>query len=311
MKKASAKQVKEFRDQARFVIEHHFGSRPARIKQRSGGLSNFVFEVKHAEGDFILRIGPDKGRLNAFIKEQWCERVARSAGVPTAEILEVGGTLIPFPYVIARRVEGSDGIHHPERIKIIHELGRLATRINSIKTKGFGETFEWSNNELSRNATFGEYFEREYKYADRIEQLNRSGLCSPQTIKALKRICSEMKKLKPRPVLNHGDLRLKNVIADDDGRIRAIIDWEKATSNNAPSWEFSIALHDLGIDLAEQFVAGYGITPKRLADISPHIKAFNLMNYTDEIGRATREKDRPALARLRARLAGTYDLYVL
>ncbi|HEX6124183.1 MAG TPA: aminoglycoside phosphotransferase family protein [Pyrinomonadaceae bacterium] len=309
MKNASARQVDKFRGHARFILQHHFGTRPARITERGGGLSNFVFEAKHPEGDFIVRISPDKGRLNAFIKEHWCERTARKAGIPTAEILETGDSIIPFPYAIARRVRGSDAVNHPERGKIIHELGRLAAKINSIRTRGFGETFDWSNNELSRNTSLQDYLKGEYRYEDRIVTLERSRLCPPPTIKALKRVARELLTLRAKPVLNHGDLRLKNVIVDEQGKIVAVIDWEKATSNIAPHWELSLALHDLGVDGAEQFVSGYRMTPKRLAEIAPYIKAFNLLNYTDEINRATEAKDKLALHRLRSRFAGNFDMY--
>ena len=311
IKNASAKQVDKFRPLARFVMEHHFGSDGVRLKYKTGGLSNFVFEAKNSEGEFIVRISPDKSHLDAFIKEHWCERAARRAGVPTAEILETGFSIIPFPYVIARSVEGINAIDHPERDKIVRELGRYAKKINSISTRGFGETFDWSNNQLSRNRTLKEYLEGEYSYEARIEELDRSDVCPPATIKALKRICRDMLKIKSRPVLNHGDLRLKNVIADQSGKILAIIDWEKATSNIAPHWDFSIAFHDLGIDQKDQFIEGYGITPKRLAEIAPYIKAFNMLNYTSAIKRATREKDKVTLARLKTRFASTFDLYSL
>ena len=89
-KSDSATQVDKFRRFARFVIQHHFGSASAKTTYKSGGLTNFVFESNHAEGDFIVRISPDPGALNAFLKEQWCEARARKAGVPTAEILETG-----------------------------------------------------------------------------------------------------------------------------------------------------------------------------------------------------------------------------
>jgi aminoglycoside phosphotransferase (APT) family kinase protein len=310
-KKASAGQIDKFRDLARFVIEHHFGSRPGRMKYKAAGLSNFVFEAKHAEGDFIVRISPDKARLDAFIKEHWAERAARAAGVPTAEILETGIAVIPFPYAVSRSVTGVEATSHPERDKIVRELGRIAAKINGIRTRGFGETFDWSNNQLSRNKTLKEYLEGEYRYEGRIETLRRSGLCPPGTIKSLERITRDMLKIKTRPALNHGDLRLKNVIADEDGKVMAIIDWEKATSNIAPHWEFSVALHDLGIDRQQHFIEGYGIKPNRLAETAPFVKAFNLLNYVDEINRAVTTKDKLALARLRMRFAGTFDLYSL
>ena len=278
---------------------------------RSGGLSNFVFEVKHREGDFIIRISPDQSRLNAFIKEHWCERVARRTGVPTAEILETGFSVIPFPYVIARSVKGTDGTHHPERKKIVRELGSLAAKINSIRTKGFGETFDWSNNELSHNRTLKDYLDDEYRFDDRIEVLQRSKLCSQPMIRSLKSVCRELRTLKAKPSLSHGDLRLKNVLVDDEGKIVAVVDWEKATSNIAPHWELSLALHDLDIDMQQEFVDGYGLNGKKLAEIAPYVKAFNLLNYTDAINRATEAKDKPELERLRNRLSGVFDLYSL
>ncbi|HUR97391.1 MAG TPA: aminoglycoside phosphotransferase family protein [Pyrinomonadaceae bacterium] len=308
-KKASGTQADKFRDLAGIVLKHHFGNRAANITPKSGGLSNFVFEGKHAEGDFIVRISPDPARLNQFIKEQWCERAARRAGIPTAEILETGGSVIPFPYAVSRSVGGTEGTDHPERSKIIAELGRYAKKINSIRTRGFGETFDWSNNELSRNKTLKEYLEGEYQCEARIETLERSGLSSPATVKSVRRIVREMLSIKTLPVLNHGDLRLKNVIADDAGKITAIIDWEKATSNVAPQWEFSVALHDLGVDGQEQFVKGYGMPPKRLAEVAPYVKAFNLLNYTDKINEAIARKDKATLAQFRMRFSGAFDMY--
>ena len=310
-KNVSATQVDKFRKLARTVLEHHFGGNPGRLEYKSGGLSNFVFGAKNGNGAFVVRISPDKARLNAFIKEHWCERTARKAGVPTAEILETGASIIPFPYIIARSVTGIEAVDHPERQKIMRELGRLARKINSIRTEGFGETFDWSNNELSRNKSLREYLEGEYCYEGRLETLERSKLAPPRTIKSLKSVMSRMTKLRARPALNHGDLRLKNVLADDSGKIKAVIDWEKATSNIAPHWELSVALHDPGVDHSEQFLEGYGITQKQLAEIAPFIKAFNLLNYSDHVRFAVESKDKLALDRIRQRFAGTFDLYSL
>ena len=310
-KNVSARQVDKFRDLARFVFEHHFGTRPTRLKYKSAGLSNFVFEAKSPDGDFIVRISPDKSRPDAFIKEHWAERAARSAGIPTAEILETGYSIIPNPYMISRSVAGVEATGHPERENIIRELGSLAAKINSIRTTGYGETFDWSNNELSRNKTLKDYLKSEYGYEDRIESLKRSGICPPQTIKSLKRVMRDMVKIKIRPTLNHGDLRLKNVIVDEAGKIKAIIDWEKAVSTVAPHWELSLALHDLGVDQQQRFIEGYEIKPKQIAEIAPFVKTFNLLNYTDEVNRAVGAKDKLALDRLRLRFAGTFDLYSL
>jgi aminoglycoside phosphotransferase (APT) family kinase protein len=108
--------------------------------------------------------------------------------------------------------------------------------------------------------------------------------------------------------MNQGDLRLKNVLVDANGRISAILDWENCTSNLAPEWDLSIALHDLSIDEKEAFLRGYGLSPRALSAIAPAIKAFNVLNYVPEIDRLVEEAD-GQLAHYRNRLRGDLDLY--
>src|SRR5688572_50362 len=115
---AATPEVRDAKEQARAVIEHHFGSRPRRVVHKASGLSNFVFAVNHPEGDFVVRISPDLARLNSFIKEQWTQAEARAAGVPVPEILEVGHGVIDRPFMISRTVSGSEATFHHERLKI-------------------------------------------------------------------------------------------------------------------------------------------------------------------------------------------------
>jgi hygromycin-B 4-O-kinase len=306
-----AKKVTKFKELARRVAEHHFGSRPRRVSFNSSGLTNFVFGIKNGDGEFVVRISPDAASLNLFIKEQWAQRAAAGVGVPTAEILEVGSAVIPFPYMIVRSVKGTEATDHPKRSDIIREMGKLAKRINGVRTKGFGATFDWSNNILSRNETWREYLENEYQYESKIETLDRLRLVDASTLKDLRKIFRDAAELKTKPALNHSDLRLKNVICDENGKINAIIDWEKCTSNIAPHWELSLALHDLGIDEKQQFIDGYGLSPKKLAEAADLIKAFNMLNYVPKIETSLAEGDKKELERVRLRLAGTFDLYSL
>jgi Ser/Thr protein kinase RdoA (MazF antagonist) len=155
------KEISRAKEMAREVIAHHFGSRPRRIEHKAAGLSNFVFAVKHTEGDFIVRISFDPARINLFIKEQWAQEKAREAGVPTPEILEVGNEFNGNPFMISRSVPGSEATDHPNRLEILREMGRYAALINSISTDGFGSTFDWSNNRLSRKETWKEYLQKD------------------------------------------------------------------------------------------------------------------------------------------------------
>ncbi|MBA2335901.1 MAG: phosphotransferase family protein [Pyrinomonadaceae bacterium] len=308
---ASARVVNKFKKLAQVVIRHHFGTSAPRIAFKASGLTNFVFAVKHAEGDFIVRISPDAGRINSFIKEQWAETAARKAGVPAPEILEVGSEAIPHPYMISRTVSGGDATHHPQRLEILREMGRYAALINSIQTNGFGQTFDWSSNQLSRNETFKEYLQKEYCFEKKLKILEKNRAVSSLQIKKLRKIFTEAMRMTPKPALNHGDIRLKNVIVGKNGKINAIIDWEGCTSNIAPQWELSLALHDHGIDGMQHFLKGYGINHVKFKEIAPLIKAFNITNYAAAIEGIADAKDSERLEQYRTRLSGAFDLYSL
>jgi aminoglycoside phosphotransferase (APT) family kinase protein len=308
---APQKEVEQYKQMAKQVIEHHFGTKPRRIVHKTVGLSNFVFAINHAEGDFVVRISPEITRLNLFIKEQWAQNTAHEAGVPTAEILEVGNEIINLPFMITRKVTGGNALDHPERMKIINQMGRYAAAINSVKTSGFGSTFDWSNNQLSRNETWKDYLEKELNYEARLNILEKRRMISAEQLKQLNKIFAAAVKMKPTPVLNHCDIRLKNVIVDEAGDIKAFIDWENCTSNLAPHWELSIALHDLSIDEKQIFLEGYGIKEKDLREAAPLMKAFNLINYAGDVERFAEEKDNNRLEQYRTRLSGFLDLYSL
>ncbi len=296
---------------ARQIITHHFGNKPKRVAHLPGGLSNFVFLVTHNEGDFVVRISPEPARLNAFIKEQWAMAKAREVGVPTPEILEVGNEIVSSPYMVSRRVIGKEANLHPNRLEIIRQMGKYAALINSIPTSGFGSTFDWSSNQLSRNETWSEFIEKELNLEGRLRSLEKRKMLPPAKIKRLRSILKNAARSRAKPSLTHGDIRLKNVIVDEAGEISAIIDWEDCTSNLSPHWEFSIALHDLSIDEKQEFLAGYGLSEKEVVKLMPVVQALNLINYAPEIERLAEAKETARLEQYRLRLNGNLDLYSL
>jgi len=309
---AAAKEIKRAKEMARAVIAHHFGNKkPRRITHKTSGLSNFVFEVSHAEGDFIVRISPDQSRINSFIKEQWAQNKAREIGVPIPEILEVGSHVINQPFMISRVVEGNNALTHRKRLQIVREMGHYAALINSIETEGFGSTFDWSSNLLSHNKTWREFLENELRFEDRLKTLEKQKMLTAAEVKKVRKILLDCGKQKIKPALTHGDIRLKNVMVDDEGKITAFLDWENCTSNLAPAWELSISLHDLSIDEKQLFLEGYGVKEKKISELMPVVKAINLINYAPEIERLAGEKDSAHLEALRTRLGGALDMYTI
>jgi aminoglycoside phosphotransferase (APT) family kinase protein len=312
MKKTkSAHTIRHYRDLIRTIVRHYFGKPASRIVYKPTGLSNHVFAVNHVEGQFVVRLSSESSKIATFRKEQWATQKAREAGVPTSEVLEVGNEIVPAPYMISRRVSGEEATHHPNRMKILKEMGRYAAMINSIKTNGFGEFFDWSPKKEAGRKTWEEYLKHEWLLEKKLETLARQNMLDRARLKRLRKIMDQAMKTSVKSTLNHGDMRLKNVIVDEDGEITAIVDWEECLSTVAPEWELSIALHDLSIDEKQQFINGYRLDSEQILEMGPLMKAFNIVNYGPAIESAAEREDTKLLEEYRLRLNGGLDLYCL
>ena len=299
--------IRHYRNLAKTIVQEHFGKPASRIVYKSSGRTNFVFAVNHVEGQFVVRISPDLERLKAFQKERWASQQAREAGVPTPEVIEVSNDAVSEPYMITRRVTGSEATQHPQRKRIVHEMGEYAAVINSIHTDGYGSDFDWTING-TKHKTWVDYVEDEYALEKRLQLFAEHELLTDEQLKELSRILEDAKTRGHTSSLNHSDLRLKNVIVDEGGDIAAIIDWEDCLSTIAPEWELSIALHDLSIDEKHAFIEGYGLSVREVEEMAPLIKAFNILNYYQAIESA---KDDKSFDEIKLRLKGSLDLYSL
>ena len=302
--------IRHYRRLAKTIIERHFGKPPSRIVYKSSGRTNFVFAVNHLEGQFVVRISPNADNIKAFQKERWASQKAREAGVPSPEVLAVGQDGVSEPYMITRRVTGTEATHHPGRKRIINEMGRYAATINSITTTGFGANFDWTS-EGPGHTTWNSYIKDEFEIDKRMELFAQHEILPEAELQEISRIVENAKPRDGQASLNHSDLRLKNVIVDEGGDIAAIIDWEDCISTIAPEWELSIALHDLSIDEKLALIDGYGLSSCQVKEMAPLIKSFNILNYSPVIEQAIANQNDKNLAELKLRLMGCLDLYSL
>lgn len=302
--------IRHYRRLAKRVVLHHFGTPASRIVYKSSGRTNYVFAINHVEGQFVVRISPEPEKINAFRKELWASQKVREAGVPSPEVIAVGNEVAYEPYMITRRVTGSEASHHPRRGRIIHSMGSYAAMINSIQTHGFGSNFDWTGDE-KRIDSWPNYLADDFELDKRLQLLSANRVLPEPEIQRLAQIVEGAQTNGLAPSLNHGDLRLKNVIVDEGGDIAAIVDWEECVSTLAPQWELSIALHDLSIDEKQIFIDGYGLSNEQTEEMAPLIKAFNILNYSTAIEIAVDKDDHKTLDDLKLRLSGCLDLYSL
>ena len=301
--------IRHYRHLVKAIVDRHFGKPASRIVYKASGRTNYVFAVNHIEGQFVVRVSPEEEKMKNFRKELWTSQKVREAGVPSPEVIAVGNNLGPEPYMITRRVTGTEASHHPKRDSIIHDLGRYAAMINSIRTTGFGTDFDWTSDET--NATWDVYLEKEFELEKRLDLFASNGILPDTEIDQLREIVKGVQTKHLTPSLNHSDLRLKNAIVDEGGDIASIIDWEDCLSTIAPQWELSIALHDLSIDEKHAFIDGYGLSSCEINEMAPLIKAFNILNYSAALELAVEKQDHKQLSDLKLRLNGSLDLYSL
>lgn len=301
--------IRHYRRLAKRIVQQHFGSPASRIVYKSSGRTNYVFAINHVEGQFVVRISPEAEKINAFKKELWTSQKVREAGVPSPEVIAVGNDIAAEPYMITRRVTGTEASHHPRRDRIIHAMGRCAAMINSIQTHGFGTNFDWTTD--VNHDSWQSYLAGEFELEKRLEVFSNNRILPGVEIKRLSEIIQGVQTNGLQPALNHSDLRLKNVIVDESGDIAAIIDWEECLSTIAPQWDLSIALHDLSIDEKRVFVEGYGLSNNQFEELAPLIKTFNILNYSTAIEIAVEKADHKSLNDLKLRLNGNLDLYSL
>lgn len=302
--------IRHYRRLAKRIVLHHFGTPASRIIYKSSGRTNYVFVVNHVEGQFVVRISPEPEKINAFRKELWASQKVREVGVPSPEVIVVGNEVASEPYMITRRVTGSEATHHPKRGRIIHAMGQSAVLINSIQTHGFGSNFDWTIDD-GRIDSWQSYLSEEFELQKRLQLFSSNQILPDDELERLSELIEGAQTDGVTPSLNHTDLRLKNVIVDEGGDIAAIVDWEECLSTISPQWELSIALHDLSIDEKQIFIEGYGLSNDQLAEMAPLIKAFNILNYSTMIELALEKNDHKTLSDLKLRLQGRLDLYSL
>ena len=235
---------------------------------------------------------------------------ARAVGVPTPRVLEVGNAGNGRPYMISQSVPGIEGRAARQRLEVVESLGRAAALLHKVPTRGFGPVFDWSSNTLSRHESWPQWLADGFGIERRVAILLKHRMIDAGRARRLRRRAAEMSRWRKRPVLQHGDLRLKNAIVDPaSGRLVALLDWDNCISSPPPYWDLSLALHDLGIDEKEAFLAGYGMKPRAFAAVLPYLRVFNVLNYAHHVESAVRKNRPDRLERYRLRLQGGLDLY--
>lgn len=293
---------------ARAALSRQFGCAPDTLEPASGGLSNHVFEAASGDAQVVIRLGPAENKAEGFARERRIIERVRRAGVPAPEILSVGEEG-GFAFMVARRAPGKIATDAPSRLRTLKDLGALVAQgVHTIRTSGLGGDFGFGD-EAGSTAGWRDWLLAGRQAHARLGLLRDHAVISERHHATLRDTLEAVAAWTDEPVLNHGDLRLKNVVVDDEGVILALIDWEASISAPGPHWDLSVALHDLWVDQMEAFLDGYGLSDAQVRAAAPAWRLFNALNYAPKVQRALAADDRETLEHIRTRFSGALDLF--
>jgi aminoglycoside phosphotransferase (APT) family kinase protein len=290
------------------AVAQEFGELATTLVPKAGGLTNHVFEAHLPSDKIIVRLSSSPNQVAIFQAERLALEIAKDAGIPTPKVYGVG-EVGEWGYMVAQLLPGEPAMHHPRRLQILEDLARLAARIHMIPMQGFGGT-SCGSADVAKSRSWKSWFLGEFKAHARLSSLVQNQMLSVHQHETLAETLEAVANWDGPPVLNHGDLRLKNVVVDADGAILGLIDWDCSLSSIGSYWDLSIALHDLSIDGKEVFLKAYGLSPDTIREAAPVWRLFNILNYSSIVEEAVSKNDAVALDWLRTRFGGALELYV-
>lgn len=297
---------------ARHILGSQFGASGAELLPKEDARTNYVVEAVTGHGPVVLRMGPAAEAKARFERERCVTARVRDEGIPAPEVM-CSGESAGWAYMILRRMPGRPATNHPRRLEILNEAARAAaTQIHRIRTIGFGFDFSLDGMPCGKGeSTWAGWLIGVLGADRRLEFLRLHGIISDRQFGRLLETLQAVEEWSYPPVLNHGDLRLKNLLVDETGKILGMVDWERCVSAIGPHWDLGIALHDLGVDEKEAFLDGYGLSPDEVLRLVPVWRLFNALNYFPAVRRRVGSGSAEALARIRNRFRGALDLYAV
>jgi aminoglycoside phosphotransferase (APT) family kinase protein len=217
----------------------------------AGGKSNLTYEVTDGQASWIVR-RPPLGHVLATAHDMSREHRVLTAlhptdvPVPATYALCEDTDVIGAPFFVMERVEGT-----PYRLASQLEplgperTGALAARmVDTLATLHRVDPAEVGLSDFGRPNGFLARQVRRWK-----KQLDASRSRDLAGADELHRLLEANLPVEGAPAVVHGDIRLDNLLVDDDDQVAAVIDWEMATIGDP--------LTDVALLLAYQRMAGF------------------------------------------------------
>ena len=281
---------------ARELVKTLYTDKIGQIEIVNNGTRNKVYVVHTLtkESDVVVRISEDQKTFGNYVKEQWCMNRAKQEGIPVPEVLEVSNHIVNFPYFVAKYNRGKVANRETNFSKLYFEMGKLLKIIHNIKTDGYGEIFNWSQNQLSRVNSWQDYLNNTFHIDESIQYFIDNDIYPKTVIDRIQYVFNDLKSFKFSPILCHNDYLEKNILINSNGSISSVLDWELAISSHpfrdlGKTWRDMIFLKR--DKYVEKFFEGYGLSRNKYITYRDYMFIFDVLYDVKELKVAKKSGD--------------------
>ncbi|MBN1788283.1 MAG: aminoglycoside phosphotransferase family protein [Sedimentisphaerales bacterium] len=262
------------------------GERPTDIKRPATGKFNESLFFSLAGKDYVFRMAPpdDAGFLfyekNMMAQEPSLHKIIREkTDIPVARILVYDDSreIAPRPYLIMEKLAGAP-LSYTTRFglsKVLRQVGQYLKQLHSITAQSYGYLGE--HKVMIPADSWVEAFE--IMWNKLLDDIVGCGGYTKEEADRFRRLFDKDRDIFDRPVkssLLHMDIWHQNILADEEGRVTGIVDWDRALWGDV---EIEFAVLDYCGISEEAFWDGYG----RVRDNSPIVKRRWLYYYLYEL----------------------------
>ncbi len=229
------------------VLKEATGKEMINKRRIIAGEANEVYEITLADNSQVfVRISQRKEP--DFEQEKWAIDQVKKIGVPVPEVLLIKHLKTDdksLSFCVQKKVEGEvldrgniDFGKFDKKLqrKIINQAGEILSKINSIKTKGFGQINKNGEGKYtSLRELMLQNVNQEKSYLAMAEKIGMDKKIMENILQIIKERANDLPDIEP--VLNHGDYGTKHFVAIGE-KITGILDWGEA-NGNSPIYELA------------------------------------------------------------------------
>ena len=253
------------------------------------GFGNENWLVRTPEGSLLAKIGPTSASVPKWRCGMAASELARAAGVPVPEpiaFVESSEFLDGRPFRVFRWIDGQ----HPSSVvgdvsfaaRFFNQLGDAVATLHSIELMRFTSRI---NGDAPGFELWSEYL------AHRWTEVRARAVGSGMDDTLLDRVEVQLLPLARsvdsvvRPVLCHRDLYLDNLLADRDGNLVAILDFDQTEAWDCAGDFFKLRwwVFERVPASERHFLAGYHRTAAPLTDLERRVAVVELIELVNGI----------------------------